>query len=405
MKILQLCKKIPYPLKDGESIAVTYMSKALHDAGCEVTLLSMNTSKHYTQLSEITEGFDHYKNVHVTDLNNDLNPIDAFVNLFSKDSYHVSRFVCDKFESKLKEILSTEDFDIVQLETFYLTPYIPVIKKYSKAIVSLRAHNIEHEIWERITSNTSSPVKKWYLNHLTNKLRNYERNHVNEYDYIITVSDRDLKRFKGIGYTNGAMATPIGLNLKDYIEVNPKTDNNGICFIGALDWMPNIEGLQWFLKNVWPILQKSNAGLKFHIAGRNTPDSIMKLASKNIVVHGEVPNAQLFMSRFPVMVVPLFSGSGTRVKILEGLALERGIVTTSIGLEGINARHEKEILIADDPTTFAQSINKLLSSDKLLTDMGKKGKAFVINHYDNKDAAEKLIDKYQKLMASPAYKS
>lgn len=132
MKILQLCKKFPYPLKDGESIAVTYLSHALHDLGCDITLLSMNTSKHFTDLNSLPREFNHYKEIHVTALDNSVNAFSAFKNLFSKDSYHVSRFVCPDFKNKLIELLQNNDFDVIQLETLYLAPYIDVIKNIRK---------------------------------------------------------------------------------------------------------------------------------------------------------------------------------------------------------------------------------------------------------------------------------
>lgn len=105
MKILQLCKKFPYPLKDGESIAVTYLSNALHNLGCEISLLSMNTSKHYMEISDLPSDFNHYKEIHVTALDNSIKTLDAFKNLFSSDSYHVSRFICPDFRNKLIELL------------------------------------------------------------------------------------------------------------------------------------------------------------------------------------------------------------------------------------------------------------------------------------------------------------
>ncbi len=403
MKILQLCKKFPYPLKDGESIAVTYLSKAMVDLGNEVTLLSMNTTKHYADVDALKDEINHYKNIYVTDLDNSVNPIDAFVNLFTKESYHVSRFVSKAFETKLIEVLQSEDFDVVQLETLYLTPYIDTIKKYSKAIIAMRAHNIEFEIWERITENSGVSPKKWYLNLLTKKLKNYELTHLNDYDYLITVSDRDLKKFKHLGYKNGAMSSPIGLKISDYESINPKSDDSGFCFIGALDWMPNLEGLDWFLQNVWPIVHEKNPSIKFHIAGRHTPPQIKNLRNKNVVVHGEVPNARLFIGRFPLMVVPLFSGSGMRVKILEGMAMSKAIVTTKIGLEGINAENGKHIVIADEAKQFANEILRLMSDSAQMKELGLKGQEFVKTKYDNDSNARKLINKYEALLSSPAY--
>ncbi len=403
MKILQLCKKFPYPLKDGESIAVSYLSKALNNLGCEVTLLSMNTSKHFTDVNALPDSYDQYKNIHVVDVNNNVKVSGAIANLFSKESYHVSRFESSAFKFKLIEILKSEEFDVVQLETLYLTPYIDCIKKHSNAIVAMRAHNIEHEIWDRITQNTKSVAKRAYLRHLTEKLRNYEITHLNDYDYLITVSRRDLKRYKGLGYINGAMSTPIGLKLDRYpIDISEKRKSNSkdLCFIGALDWMPNFEGLQWFLNKVW---HDYGGEIKFHIAGRNTPESLLNLKKENVVVHGEVDDAIEFISDYPIMIVPLFSGSGTRVKILEGMALGKVVITTSQGLEGIEAKHNKHVLIADTKEDFVKCIDEALMNNALRTRLGKAGRAFVEKYYDNDTIAQSLIKKYKKLLASPKY--
>jgi polysaccharide biosynthesis protein PslH len=404
MKILQLCKKFPYPLKDGESIAVTYLSNALHNLGCEISLLSMNTTKHFTDLSELPTDFNHYKEIHVTDLDNTVNWIDAFKNLFSKDSYHVSRFVCTDFRDKLIQLLAANDYDVVQLETLYLAPYIDVIKEHSNALITMRAHNVEYEIWERISKNTKFLPKKWYLRYLTHKLKRYELNHLNKYDYLIAVSDRDLKKFKDLGYKNGAISSPIGLDLKNYTRISKTNQSKDICFIGALDWMPNMEGLLWFLDNVWPDLHKKFPDIKFHIAGRNTPESLLNKQIENVIIHGEVPDAIEFVSNHGMMVVPLFSGSGMRVKILEGMALGKVVITTTLGKEGIDAVHGEQILIADHPAAFIEQISAVKSGNINTLQLGNAAKKFVEDYYDHGTNALKLLEKYRSLKDNPIYK-
>jgi glycosyltransferase involved in cell wall biosynthesis len=399
MKILQLCKKFPYPLKDGESIAVTYLSKAMSEQGCEITLLAMNTTKHYTEISELPDDFNHYKEIHTTNLDNSLNPIDAFRNLFSKESYHISRFVCESYKKKLIELLQTEQFDVVQLETLYLTPYIDTIKEYSNAIVTMRAHNVEFEIWDRISNNTSLLPKKWYLQYLTRKLKKYELEHLNDYDYLISVSERDLKEFKKHGYKNGAMASPIGLDINKYKSTDQS--DSGICFIGALDWIPNLEGLEWFLDNVWPTLSQKMPDLKFHIAGRNTPEKLLNLNIPNVIVYGEVPDAVKFIDKYPVMIVPLFSGSGMRVKILEGMALSKIVISTTLGKEGINARDNKEIMIADTIEQFIEKIEKGIYLADNGNEIGHNAYKFLLEYYDHTNLAKQLIAKYEHLVNNP----
>lgn len=405
MKILQLCKKFPYPLKDGESIAVTYLSNALHNLGCEISLLSMNTSKHYVDIDALPLDFNHYKEIHVTPLDNSIKFFEAFKNLFSSDSYHVSRFVCQDFREKLITLLKTNEYDVVQLETLYLAPYIDVIKEHSKALITMRAHNVEFEIWERIASNTKFLPKRMYLKYLTGKLKRYELEHLNKYDYLVAVSERDLRKFKSLGYKNGAISSPIGLDLKNYmLSVDQKTSDD-ICFIGALDWIPNIEGLTWFIENVWPKLSEAFPNLKFHIAGRNTPSTLKALNIHNIIVHGEVPNAVEFVSNYSMMIVPLFSGSGMRVKILEGMALGKVVITTQLGKEGIHAENGVHILEADTPESFISHIADTLSGRKDKKAIGLAAKTFVEDYYDHGVNAKKLLDKYKMIKATPDYRT
>ncbi len=398
MKILQLCKKFPYPLKDGESIAVTYLSKALHVLGCEMTLLCMNTTKHYTDIKTLPQNFNHYKEIHVSDLDNSIKPLEAFKNLFSKDSYHVSRFVSKDYENKLISLLKNNSFDIIQLETLYLAPYVDTIRKYSKALITMRAHNVEHEIWERIKNNTRILPKKWYISYLTKKLKRFEVEKLNDYDYLIAVTDKDLKKFKNLGYKNGAIASPIGIDINAYNGEEVSKTSTSMCFIGSLDWMPNLEGVNWFLENVWEGVKTQNPDIELHIAGRNTPSSIRGLQDKTLKIHGEVPSAINFIKSHPIMLVPLFSGSGMRVKILEGLALGRVVITTSLGLEGIDAKHQQEVLIADTPEQFLECINFCKKYPKKTKDISNRAMTFVKKYYSNHSNAHDLKSLYTELL-------
>ena len=396
MKILQLCKKFPFPLKDGESIAITNLSKALNELGCDVSLLCMNTKKHYFDVSELPSDFNHYSSIHEVKLDNELKLKDAFLNLFSKDSYHISRFVSKDFESALKRILRKNKFDIIQLETLYLAPYVPVIRKYSDAIISMRAHNVEHEIWERIAGNTDFLPKKWYLNHLTEKLRKYEVHHLNDYDLLVPITNRDLSKFRKLGYKNGVSVTPIGIDQEDYTpDFSSFNKELSISFIGSLDWMPNQEGLQWFLENVWQKAIKRFPNLSLHVAGRNTPKWMLNMNVKNVKFHGEVPCASTFINQHPIMIVPLLSGSGMRAKILEGMALGRVVLTTKIGLEGIGATSKNEVLVADKIDEFIEEIEYCYDNKENLYRIGHNALEFVSKNYDNLQVATKLASSYK----------
>ena len=399
MKILQLTKKFPYPLKDGESIAITNLGKAMNELGCEVTLLSMNTKKHFFDIQSLPADFKHYKKIHTVKIDNELKWTDAIINLFKGESYHITRFVSKDFENKLAEILQKESFDVIQLETLYLASYIATIRKYSKAVVAMRAHNVEHEIWERISNNTPEVLKKWYLSHLTDKLKQYEIEHLNNYDLLVPITERDLLKFKKMGYKNGAKVTPIGVDETHYQpDFSVFEKELSISFIGSLDWMPNLEGLKWFLKNVWPQAVQEFPQLSLHIAGRNTPDWIQNIKIPNIKVYGEIPCAATFVNQHPLTIVPLLSGSGMRAKILEGMALGKVVLTTAVGLEGIDAQDKNEILLANTADEFLEAIRYCYQHKDKLSKMGNHAHTFVTNRYDNIQIAQRLKEIYKSYL-------
>jgi glycosyltransferase involved in cell wall biosynthesis len=370
--------------------------------GCEVSILAMNTVKHYVDFKALDGSCDHYKEIFSVEVDNRIKIPDAFLNLFTSASYHVSRFVSAEYERKLKEVLSANNYDIVQLETMYLTPYIKTIRKMTSAKVVLRSHNIEHEIWKRITENTSAGLKKVYLKYLTGKLKKYELSHLNDYDSLITVSNRDLAKLEELGYNKKGISIPIGLQLKNYPLKKENLTQKGdlkICFIGAMDWIPNREGLIWFLNEVWPRLTKAYPTLELHIAGRNTDKDLKNLEITQCVHHGEVDSAISFISAHDIMIVPLLSGSGTRVKILESLALGVPVVSTSVGYEGIDLKDQSEILKADSADAFIEAFSRLMEYPKLKEDIKRNGRNHIVKHYDYDKTGSLLKDYYLEILS------
>ncbi|MEZ4951503.1 MAG: hypothetical protein R2784_19275 [Saprospiraceae bacterium] len=168
----------------------------------------------------------------------------------SEESYHITRFISKDFEEKLIQVLKSETFDVVQLETPVLSAYIPVIRKHSKALVAMRSHNVEHEIWERMAENQKFFPLKWYLRQAADKLKRYELKHLNDYDLLLAITSRDLKILKEMGLKKPSSVIPIGLDVRDYKPDLKRVSAAApsLSFIGSLDWMPNQEGLRWFLK-------------------------------------------------------------------------------------------------------------------------------------------------------------
>jgi glycosyltransferase involved in cell wall biosynthesis len=263
----------------------------------------------------------------------------------------------------------------------------------------MRAHNVEHEIWERITQNTESNFRKLYLAYLTRKLKAYEIEQFPAYDYLVTLTERDLDHFLSKGYANGASVAPIGFDIEDYpVTKSTFGPEMSICFIGSLDWMPNREGLDWFLTKCWPHIHARWPKMTFHIAGRNTPMSLLEKQYPNVTVHGEVADATSFIGRHSAMIVPLFSGSGMRVKIVEGMMMGKLIITTTLGKEGIEGEDREDFLVADSEEQFYKAIELCVEQPELAHQITLKAQENAKQQFDNSLAARKILEIYQHLM-------
>lgn len=393
MRILQLTKKFPFPIKDGEVIAIHNLSSSYKALGAELTLLCMNTAKHYFKIADLPKDYQVYKAIHAVDVDSSVKPIDAFLNLFTNESYHISRFDSPDYRAKLTSILQEETFDVIQLETLFLAPYINTIRKYSKAKIVLRAHNIEHEIWERITQNTTFLPKRWYLTVLSRRLATYEKEQLNNCDLLLPITQRDLDYARQFGFNKKALVTPIGLDASIY-KPDPASFQKplSLSFIGSLDWMPNVEGLNWFLEKIWPTAKSKYPTISLHLAGRNTPDSLYKLESDQLKVLGEIPDAKVFINAHSLMLVPLLSGSGMRVKILEGMALGRVVLSTTVGLEGILGNDKEEFLVADTPEEFMAALEYCYENPEKMKEMGEAARRVILEEYDNGAIARRVLE-------------
>ena len=397
MKVLQLCKKYPFPPKDGEIIAITNLSAALTQLGCEVHGLAMNTTRH---AGEVDVPLPQYTSLRSVPVDNKIRPLDALRCLISNKSYHIARFESAVFNEALIELLQQHQFDIVQLETLYLAPYIDTIRHYApQAKIVMRAHNVEHEIWQRIVRNSRIP-KRWYLHRLTTQLQQYEANVLNRYDLLVPISQRDESTFRKMGLRGPSRVTPIGLDLSHYRpDERSFMRAPSVSFIGSLDWMPNQEGLQWFLREAWPTIHRELPKLNLQVAGRNTPARWLRNDRPGVEFLGEVPCARKFLNQHSLSVVPLLSGSGMRAKILEAMALGKVVVTTRIGLEGIDATHRQEVLIADSPAEFLSCFRYAVEHPEEIRQMGRRARVLATEQYDHLTTARRLVASYRQVLA------
>ena len=396
MNVLICCNQIPYPLKDGYSNACLNLAKSLKYNECNIDIFAYNTTKKRVDLNTIPDSLKKDFNWHTPELDNKLNIWDAFLCLIKNQSYHVSRFDVAHLKKDLSILLRSKDYHIIQMEGLYLSPLIETCRKHSKAKLILRAHNIEHVIWKRLINNEKNFFKKIYLNILVKQLKAYELNVLNKIDAILPISQIDLDFFKLNSFETPITYIPFGIEIEENTQ---NASNLDFFFIGSLDWQPNLEGLVWFLDNVWAKFKKMHPNTVFKIAGKNTPEKLYKYQDEQTIILGEVENAHSFIEENGTMVVPLFSGSGIRVKIIEGMAQRKCILSTPIGAEGLYEINDDHILIASNIEDFIIKMESLISKPEIIAHIGNKAYEYVLKNHDLLKTGKQLKNFYESITA------
>jgi len=365
--------------------------------GWKVKVLALETPKQRRDSFEIPEAYCLNTSFESHFVNTDIKPLDALIALISGNSYNVQRFYDPKLAQRLKDILLAEQFDAIHLEGLYLMPYCETIRKYSSAKLVMRAHNLEHQIWERLSETEPCIGKKLYFRHLAQALKRYEVQVMVQCDGLLAITSQISDFFRHQGFAGLVDTLPVAAIAESTPNI-ASFANRVVFHIGAMDWKPNQEGIQWFLTKVWPIVMQQDSTIRLHLAGRNIMSWSDKLKAENLTIDGEVPDAAAYAAGKPVMVVPLLSGSGMRVKIIEGLAWGKTIVTTSVGAEGTGCEHNKHLFACDSPQEMANRIVACFQDTEYSISVANHGHAFVMQNYQAEALTLVLGNFYKKLL-------
>ncbi len=366
------------------------------DNDVDVTLLSIQTPKHPYDLNHLPDEIKSKIKFHQVFVNTSHSIVTLFKSFFSANAYTTQRFFNEKVRAQLKTILSQNSFDIIQLEGLYLFPYVSFIKSLSKAKIAFRSHNVEFEIWNRMQLK-SNGLKKMIFKWNAAQLKKEEQQ-AKAFDFVIPISSKDAKFYQSFLPKQKIHTVPFGVNPEEYAGNNEdqSTKHNQIGFIGALDWLPNQEGLLWFLNEAWPQVNQALPKVKLMVAGRNFPESIKQLKYPNVEMLGEVENAADFIQSNTIMIVPLLSGSGIRIKLIEQMMLKMPIVTTTVAAEGIDYINGRHLLIANDPIKFAENIISCLNNSTFAEGLGNSAAELIKKKHNNEKLIKDLLMFYQK---------
>jgi len=372
MKILIISHKPVIPTLDGGSLATKKIYLDLKKEYKTVDIIALNTKNKSSLIKEKNQ------NQTLFSINISLNFLKLIMSFLKTRCYQVERFYNNKISDKIIKIIKKKKYDYILFEGVFPSVYLNDIQSKCNCKIIIRTHNVEHEIWNNLAKNTNNLFKKITYLFLKNQMKKWENYICLKCDFLFCISKNDQLYFnKKIGRRTGYL--PVSFELKK----RKKPNNFSIFHLGAMDWKPNIEGIDWFLKKVWTNNFKKKNSLKLYLAGKKMPLFLMKKRDKSLIINGTVENAENYMMEKSVMIVPLFSGSGIRIKILEGMSMGIPIITTPKGAQGIEYINKKNILICKDEFDFKNSIIKLKKNKNLFNNISKEGKNLIKNYFSS----------------------
>ncbi len=388
--ILIITPRVPYPLRDGGALAMYQCIEMYKKLNYEVHLLSINTHKHWLSESDYPLLFKQLASFGTVAVNTNVRVRGAFINLFSKRSYNVERFVNKEFEQALRNKLKEQEFDFIQFESVFTAPYLGVAQGLSNAQMICRVHNIEHIIWYQIMESEKGLFKKRYLKLLADRLKKYELDVLNQFDILLNISRIEGSQLEKLGIKTKQYHLAYGVERPRFQTNQVISESNSVYHLGSMDWLPNQEGVAWFIQRVWKKVLEAQPNLKLYIAGRNMPNAFYKYNSKSIEVVGEVEDMISFSFEKNLMIIPLLSGAGLRIKVLEAMMLGKTIISTKKGIQGFDLIDQQHVLIAQSPEEFAEKIDWCIQNKGAAKSIGENAQSFALEHYDKRKIYKEL---------------
>lgn len=399
MKILFVTPYLASPPKCGAQRRLEGLLKGL-STHHEVTLLSYCTEK----TEDPSKTHDYCKRV-LTVTRDVLTPGAAFKralqlrSLISSKSFEYALYRDPRLQEQLYCLLANESFDLVQVEFCQMAfLQLPRLGKRAPRFV-LDEHNIEYEIVKRTADADGGAFRRVYSAVNWRKVKTEEVDAWRRFDGVALTSKRDEDLLREDCPDTRTVVVPNAADLTTFRRGEGTTPiPDTLLFFGALDYHPNTEGMVYFLDQIWPNIQTQRPTTKLVVVGRNPPASLLARQNGNVTFTGYVDDPRPYIDSATAVVVPLRIGGGTRFKIVEAMAMGKAIVSTSMGAEGLDARHEQHVLLADEPLQFAQQVTRVLNDPTLAQRLGEAARELAVERYGWSGAVKTLEQFYESLL-------
>lgn len=395
MKILVVTTKSPYPLYEGRALR-TYNLIRQTAREHEVHLLS------FVQTPEEVDGIEHMKQVCASVKSVPLymggrGPLlwDALRELVSASPLLAVKYRSAAMFRHIDEALAEGGFDLVHLDMLHLADYIERVHRLPVVLVE---HNVESVLLERRVQAESHWFKRAYFGYQLRKLRRYEAWACAAADHVVAVSDNDGEQLKAMAGHSRVTAIPNGVDTSYFQPAGAGSRPNSVVFVGGLTWFPNLDAIGYFCAEILPLILREIPDFTITVVGKNPSSGVDEAIQGNphVRLAGLVEDVRPYIEEATAYVVPLRVGGGTRLKILDALASGKALISTSVGAEGLELEPGRDILIADDPRSFADAVVRVLRNASVAQELAHNGRAAVQRRYEWNVIARGLLDVYQR---------
>jgi len=311
------------------------------------------------------------------------------INIIRGKPYILATHTVADMQTMLDALLSRDYYDFVIFESVVVANYC--LPNNVKIIID--EHNIEYEICQRTYHRETAGLRKWYNWVEYRLLKPHELELCRRASAVLVTSERERLALKSMLPGSVIEVVPNGVDIETFQEVYPEREVPGrIIFTGAMTYHANVDAVIFFAQKCWPLIQAQIPGATWQIVGRNPPPEVQRLARyPDITVTGSVPDVRPYLAEASVAIAPLLVGSGTRLKILEALAMRKVVVSTEVGCEGLSVESGKHLVVATQPEAFAQAVVYLLKHPEMRVQLGAAGRLLVEAEYNWEQSGNRLL--------------
>lgn len=395
MKILYLTPYSPIPPTFGGAIRIYHILKQLVERH-EVTVAGYGDA---SQCEAVKKNFPELEDrVFYLDqpFHKSTRKLVLLYSMFSSHSHWYNMIMKQRMQQLLDDVMANHDFDLIQSE-------FPVLSHYefnSDAVKVIDAHNVEYDNFRRMADKEDRLWKKFYYKQEARKFRQEELGTISQQDALFTTSQRDADLFHRDLPEIPKFVIPNGVDVNYFTPWDAVKEPYSLVFVGMMKYQPNIDAMTYFLDRIFPQIKKRVPNVKIYIVGGNPPSELLERRSSNVVITEFVPDVRPYINRSTVYVVPLRMGSGTRLKILEAMAMRIPIVTTSIGCEGLGLEHQETAMIADSAHQFMEYTVELIYNSTLRNRIIHNASELVHDRYSWTVVGQHLEEAYHKLVTN-----